>query len=678
MFKRIFGLAILIGLCALTTGSAQIDFNASPGEQSFRDGVLRFHEGLYGESVLFFQKALENSPADKVFRTWLGRAYYHAGFEDAALREWQTVEGLGGAGLALVSFMEYLKAKQGMGLALDEDQSFLPIHEVKNEAAVPFFRRPSSLITLPTGSTLVSSFASNAISQMDANGRMVKILRVGPQRLQGPFDLCLVGNNRLFVSQFLSDQIYEMNLEGLVVRTWGKKGIGKGEFLGPQYLAWDGGAFIYVSDIGNRRVQKFDLEGNYILSLGERSQNFDGMERPTGILYTDGRLLVLDQRKKLPPRLLVFDDSGNLVDFWEDQRLSGAEGISAFGPGQYLIAAKDSVLLYDSTQQTIQNLHESSRARARYTKTIPDTNGNILAADFDGERLDILSRLAGAYSGLHVQIQRIYTAKFPDIRVDISIADNTGRPIVGLDESNFTLTEGLRPLAGKLVAAGYRADTVDAMVLVEAGLAMASPLNQEALSNMVADLHKELGPKARLGMVSAGSDPVLEASLGSSLKQLQDVLPTLPSDPDWAFDKGIRLSVPELIKAQGLRNLLYVTTGPLPDMAFASYGLQETLSYLRNNRIRFSVLNLGSDPIDPALEYLMKETSGSYVELYQAKGIAGFGKQLFDAKDGSYSFTYRSSFDSDYGRKYLPLEVETRLFQKSGRDEAGFFAPATF
>ena len=43
-----------------------------------------------------------------------------------------------------------------------------------------------------------------------------------------------------------------------------------------------------------------------------------------------------------------------------------------------------------------------------------------------------------------------------------------------------------------------------------------------------------------------------------------------------------------------------------------------------------------------------------------------------------YQLTYTSVSSSEYGKKYIPLEVETYLLNHSGKDESGYFAPLEY
>ena len=51
----------------------------------------------------------------------------------------------------------------------------------------------------------------------------------------------------------------------------GKSGITKpGHFLNPQHLTFDSENNLYVTDLGNARVQKFDSNGNFLSEWGSK------------------------------------------------------------------------------------------------------------------------------------------------------------------------------------------------------------------------------------------------------------------------------------------------------------------------------------------------------------------------------------------------------------------------
>ncbi|MEX2472657.1 MAG: hypothetical protein WEA34_10780, partial [Gemmatimonadota bacterium] len=55
-----------------------------------------------------------------------------------------------------------------------------------------------------------------------------------------------------------SQEVYEWHA------SWGGTGSGPGEFDGPIGIAVDGAGFVYVSDAGNNRIQKFTADGRFV------------------------------------------------------------------------------------------------------------------------------------------------------------------------------------------------------------------------------------------------------------------------------------------------------------------------------------------------------------------------------------------------------------------------------
>ncbi|MCL1818736.1 MAG: 6-bladed beta-propeller, partial [Spirochaetaceae bacterium] len=73
-----------------------LDFDQLRADEELRSGVRAFHNGFYNEAILSFQKSLSFKPAAAQTRSWLGRAYYLAGFTGAALAEWKTASAAAG------------------------------------------------------------------------------------------------------------------------------------------------------------------------------------------------------------------------------------------------------------------------------------------------------------------------------------------------------------------------------------------------------------------------------------------------------------------------------------------------------------------------------------------------------------------------------------------------------
>jgi len=106
-------------------------------------------------------------------------------------------------------------------------------------------------------------------------------------------------------------------------QTWGGKGSLPGQFNEPFDVAVDQDGFVYVADAGNRRIQKFDSDGKFILAFGRKL-----FEKPSGIgIAPDGSIWVTDFNLG---RVFRFNSKGKLLVAW------GKEGN---GPGDFDVAA---------------------------------------------------------------------------------------------------------------------------------------------------------------------------------------------------------------------------------------------------------------------------------------------------------------------------------------------------
>ena len=58
-------------------------------EEEFRRGVQAFYRGSFNDAILQFEKALSYLPEEGLILEWLGKAYYRAGLESAAIQQWE-------------------------------------------------------------------------------------------------------------------------------------------------------------------------------------------------------------------------------------------------------------------------------------------------------------------------------------------------------------------------------------------------------------------------------------------------------------------------------------------------------------------------------------------------------------------------------------------------------------
>jgi hypothetical protein len=340
-----------------------------------------------------------------------------------------------------------------------------------------------------------------------------------------------------------------------------------------------------------------------------------------------------------------------------------------------LAADANRVLLIEPESAIVRELGLAGNERARITCAEMDSNGNILAANFAAGEITVMTRFDDIASGLFVQIRNIYTERFPVVTVEFTVEDRLRRPIVGLDTNNFLLTEGGATASNQVfLVPGNRYSGADISLLVERSQATASLRDDlTAASRDISRALREMGNSRVVSVISAGAQPRREQhepSLENAVRGTSDSY-----SPRWRFDQALRLAATDLLPAAPKRSVVYIGSGGMGELAFEQYSLSQMASYLANNSIVFNAIIIGGGQISQALEYLCDETGGRAMHLYRPQGIGDLIKSIADTPSPVYSYSFTSRLPTDFGRAWLPLEIEVYLLERSGRDNTGYFPP---
>lgn len=676
----------------------------SPGAaEQLRLGVQAYHRGRYAEALLLFEKTLAYAPEEPLARFWLGRAYYKSGFSATALRAWEPLAALPDAPPELRARIEALRSERGLGLGSGSgaaEPRYVEAARFEGKVGkTVYFQRPSALLPQRDGSVLVAAHGSNEILRIDPNGLVVERLRGGLEGFDRPFGLASLSDGTLFVTEFNGDRVARVG--GAGTTSFGGKGRAEGKLLGPQYAACDDEGYLYVSDYGNARIQKFDPEGNYVLSFGAKADGFPGFASPAGVVCVQGVVYVADSYRRA---LYRFDPSGNYLGALAEGELRFPEGLSAWkGGAAILVADTDRVLSLDLDSETLSLLYVSPDRKARIVGAAADYNGNLLLCDFDASAVSVLTEAPLIAAGYDVEIERIVSDSYPKVVVDVTVRDRTGAPVVGLGQGNFHLSERIRRSSqveelGKavlkteesllpvkdlaLLGTGTASRGLRAVILAERspGMEAYRDAARAALVELASALTSDSGTPgagASLGLVSAGQTPVLELPVRGGAVDLAAFFRPLAagaSSPG-RFDLGLRLAATSLLPAEPRDAVVYVGSGAVDEASFAGTTLSELASFLRVNGIRFYGVVLGEAGPSAALRYLAERTGGALYAASRPRGLGDLAADLRSAPSGRYRLGFASQADPAFGRAYLSVAAEAYLYKKSGRDELGYYAP---
>ena len=685
-----------LALCLIAAASSfaqfEPDFSSAGAGEQFRLGVQAYQKGRYSEAILLFEKSLAYEPDQPLISFWLGRAYLKSGFESTALRAWDPILGDPSAPPFIRAKAEGLSARRMAGDLLDDSATFVEMARFEGKKGrTTYFLRPSSILPQRDGSVLVVAQGSDALLVIDPNGVIRSTEKGGLQGLDRPFGLASLPDGTFFVTEFNGDRI--SRLGGGKPLTFGSKGRGPGQVLGPQYAVCDEDGYLYVSDYGNTRILKFDADGNFLFAFGLKSEAFPGFVSPSGLAEKDGVLYAADSFRK---SIYRFDLSGNYLGAMAEGAMHFPEGLSFWKDGTALLVADtDRILSIDLETETPTVVYQSPDRKARIVGAAPDYNGNLLACDFDASAILVLTEAPLIAAGYDVEIERIMADAFPKVTLDVTVRDRLGHPVVGLKAPNFHLSEritkkttvvergvgvihteeSLVPVSGmEFVGSATAASPVRISFLL--GRSPSMSLYVDSLRETIASLYGAFAGKgpASFSLVTAGPVPSQDVVLGGNVADLTRAI-LKPAQEGGRFDLGLRLAASGLLPSGPRDAVVYLGTGSVDDASFGATTLFDLASLLQNNGIRLYAVIVGDNAVSPALRYLVEASGGRVYAASRPRGMGDVAADITGAASGRYRLTFTSAADSGFGENYLTVAAEAYLYEKSGRDELGYFVP---
>lgn len=101
-------------------------------------------------------------------------------------------------------------------------------------------------------------------------GRGVPGQGIAGDNFNRPTDVAWDAAGNIFVSDaYTNARVVKLDKNGKFVKAWGSKGSGEGQFDMPNSIAVDAQGNVFVADLGNKRIQVFDNDGNFKSQIGD-------------------------------------------------------------------------------------------------------------------------------------------------------------------------------------------------------------------------------------------------------------------------------------------------------------------------------------------------------------------------------------------------------------------------
>jgi DNA-binding beta-propeller fold protein YncE len=173
-----------------------------------------------------------------------------------------------------------------------------------------------------------------------------------------PEKIIKLEDGRLAVADTHYHRVVFFDATGEVAGMFGSLGHEPGQFIYPVAVAEDSDRNLYVAEYGdNDRVQKFSPEGEFILQFGCPGTKPGEFQRPSGMIWHDGRLYVVDAFNN---RIQVFSDSGEF-----QQVLGGDEGTLHY-PYDIALSSKDELFVVEYASGRVSKFNLQGELVGRY------------------------------------------------------------------------------------------------------------------------------------------------------------------------------------------------------------------------------------------------------------------------------------------------------------------------
>ena len=195
------------------------------------------------------------------------------------------------------------------------------------------------------GKMVVTERGGHQVSVFDIRGRRVRTFGSRgdrPEQMILPAGIAVDDVDNIYVSS--CHKLQKFTSSGELIKCVGRRGSKEREFAGPRGVTIHSNQ-VYVCDCGNHRIQVFDLDLNFIQSIGSHGKGRGEFDRPHDVAFdTAGNMYVAEFRNE---RVQVMDSSGQFI------RAFGQEGEGKLrGPTALHIADKY-VYVSDHSQHRI-------------------------------------------------------------------------------------------------------------------------------------------------------------------------------------------------------------------------------------------------------------------------------------------------------------------------------------
>ena len=208
---------------------------------------------------------------------------------------------------------------------------------------------------------IVSECGADRLSILDTRGQKIRTFGShgdSPHQMIGPKGIATDDSGTIYVSSY--HKLQKFTSTGELI---GQRGGKEGEFDVPRGLTLRDN-LVYVCDRNNNRIQVFDLDLNFVRSIGSRGSGRGEFDAPFDVQFdTAGNMYVAEWRNG---RVQVMDSSGRFIREFGRGKLSAPSGLLIADKYVYVSDNGCCIVVYDTSGQYVTSFGRLGRNEGEF------------------------------------------------------------------------------------------------------------------------------------------------------------------------------------------------------------------------------------------------------------------------------------------------------------------------